>query len=101
MKTKDTSRKWMWLLLGVVASLQLYFVRELLAAFALFLLGFSVLAAIIMGLYLLQKAWETGLTMLLASQNSFVLYARRGMTFAEELARRPIRRAGPEVTSNI
>ena len=101
MKTKDKSRKWMWWLLGVVGSLQLYFVRELLAAFALFLLGFSVIAAIVMGLYLLQKSWETGLALLLASQNSFVLFARRSMTFAEELARRPIRRTGPEVPSNI
>ncbi len=35
MKNKDKSRKWMWWFLGVVAALQVYFVRELLAAFAL------------------------------------------------------------------
>src|SRR6266852_3276599 len=34
MKTKDKSRKWMWWFLGIVVALQLYFVRELLAAFA-------------------------------------------------------------------
>ena len=101
MKTKDTFRKWMWLLLGVVAALQLYFVRELLAAFALFILGFAVIAAMIMSLYLLQKSWESGLAWLLASQNSWVLAVRRGVTFTEEWARRPIRRTGPEVPSNF
>ena len=32
MKTKDSKRKWMWWFLGVVLALQLYFVRELVAA---------------------------------------------------------------------
>jgi len=44
MKTKDSSRKWMWWFLGVVLAMQLYFVRELLAAFALFVLGFGAIA---------------------------------------------------------
>ena len=38
MKTSDKSRKWMWWFLGILAAMQLYFVRELLAAFALFAL---------------------------------------------------------------
>lgn len=101
MKTKDTLRKWMWLFMGVIAALQVYFVRELLAAFALFILGFAVLATFVMSLYLLQKGWESGLTRLLASQNSWVLSMRRGTTFAEEWVRRPIRRTGPEVPNNI
>jgi hypothetical protein len=84
-----------------VAALQLYFVRELLAAFALFILGFSVIAAMIMSLYLAQKVWESGLARLVASQNSWILAARNGMNLAEEWARRPIRRTGPEVPSNI
>ena len=41
MKNKDKGRKWMWWFLGVLAALQLYFVRELLAAFALFAVGFA------------------------------------------------------------
>ena len=101
MKTKDTFRKWMWLFLGVAAALQLYFVRELLAALALFILGFGAIAVLIMSLYMAQKVWESGLTQLLDSQNSWILAARRGFDFAEEWARRPIRRTGPEVTNNI
>jgi hypothetical protein len=100
-KSKDNLRKWMWLLLGVVAALQLYFVRELLAAFALFVLVFGAIAGVIVSFYMLQKSWEAGLGALLASQNSWVLATRRGITFAEEWARRPIRRTEPEVPSNI
>jgi hypothetical protein len=100
-KSKDNLRKWMWLLLGVVAALQLYFVRELLAAFALFVLVFGAIAGVIVSFYMLQKSWEAGVSALWASRNSWVLAMRRGITFAEEWARRPIRRTGPEMPSNI
>src|ERR1700693_3926470 len=58
MKTKDNGRKWMWRFLGVLVALQLYFVRELLAAFALFALAFAAIAFVIVSLYMLQKSWE-------------------------------------------
>ena len=96
MKAKDTLRKWMWLLLGVVAALQLYFVRELLAAFALFALGFAGIAICLASLYLLQKVWESGVARLAASQNSWVLAARRAMAVSEEWGRRPLRRPDSE-----
>jgi hypothetical protein len=48
----------MWWFLAAVVGSQLYFVRELLAAFALFALGFTVIAFVIAGLYILQKGWE-------------------------------------------
>ncbi len=101
METKDKYRKWMGISLGVLASLQLYFVRELLAAFALFILVFGLLGAVIAGVYMLQKSWEAGLSFMLASQNRWVLAMRRGISFPEDWARRPIRRTGPELPSNI
>lgn len=101
MKTKDQYRKWMWISLAGAASLQLYFVRELLAAFALFVLLFGVIAGVISTIYMVQKTWEAGLGRVLASRNRWVLATRRGMTFAEEWVRRPIRRTGPEIPSNI
>src|SRR2546423_5130156 len=58
MKNKDKGRKWMWRFLGVLAALQLYFVRELLAAFALFAVGFAALASVVISVYMLQKSWE-------------------------------------------
>ena len=57
MKNRDKSRKWMWWLLGSIAALQMYFVRELLAAFALFAMGFLALASIVVSLYTLHRVW--------------------------------------------
>ncbi len=94
MKTKDKSRKWMWWFLGIVVALQLYFVRELLAAFALFALGFAVIAFAIAGLYLLQKAWEAGVQRVADSEHPVVNLARRGVNAVEDMARRPLRRPG-------
>ena len=51
MKTKDSSRKWMWWFLAIAVALQLYFVWELLAAFALFAVGFAAIALLIAGLF--------------------------------------------------
>ena len=94
MKTKDSNRKWMWWFLGVVLALQLYFVRELLAAFALFALGFAVIAFVVVSLYMLQKVWETGVQRVADSQHPVVDIARRGVNAVEDLARRPLRRPG-------
>jgi uncharacterized ion transporter superfamily protein YfcC len=94
MKNKDSKRKWMWWFLGVVLALQLYFVRELVAAFALFALGFAAIAFVVMSLYMLQKAWEAGVQRVADSQHPVVDMARRGVNAVEDLARRPLRRPG-------
>lgn len=57
-KFEDTGRTWLWAFLAVIALAQFYVVRELLAAFAIFVLGFAALAAVVGSLYLLQKSWE-------------------------------------------
>jgi apolipoprotein N-acyltransferase len=98
MRKKDVSRKWLWWFLAVLAISQLYWVRELLAAFALFVLLFAALGSVIAAIYLMQKAWEAGVVRLAASQNRWVLAARRGAANLEELARRPLRRPGSEPT---
>ena len=96
MKKKDTGRKWMWLFLVLVAALQIYAVRELLAAFALFLLGFGSIAVCVAALYLAQKSWEAGVARAAASQNRFVLGLRRSFTTLEDWSRRPVRRPDSE-----
>ena len=96
MKKKDTGRKWMWLFLVVIASLQVYAVRELLAAFALFLLGFGSIAVCVAALYLAQKSWEAGVARAVASQNRFVLGLRRSLATLEDWSRRPVRRPDSE-----
>lgn len=94
MKIKDSNRKWMWWFLGVVLALQLYFVRELLAAFALFIVAFVAVALAVMSLYMLQKVWEVGVQRLADSQHPVVDMARRGVNAVEDMARRPLRRPG-------
>ena len=94
MRIKDNKRKWMWSFLAVVLALQLYFVRELLAAFALFALGFAGIALVVMSLYMAQKVWEAGVQRVADSQHPVVDMARRSVNAVEDLARRPLRRPG-------
>jgi hypothetical protein len=96
MKITDNSRKWIYWFLAVIAALQLYVVRELLAAFALFALGFAAVALCVSSLYLLHKSWEAGVARLADSQNSWVLAARRSFAVVEDLGPRPIRRPDSE-----
>ena len=92
--TKDNGRKWMWRFLGVLVALQLYFVRELLAAFALFAAAFAALAIVVIGLYMLQKTWEVAVGRVAASQHPAVNLARRSVAAVENMALRPLRRPG-------
>ena len=96
MSTKDNRRKWMWLFLGVLAAVQLYAVRELLAAFALFVLGFGAIAFCVGFLYFLQKTWEAGVAHAVASRHPVMLAARRSVAVMEDWARRPVRRPDSE-----
>jgi hypothetical protein len=62
----DSGRRWLWGLLAVIALSQLYVVRELLAAFALFALGFVALAIVVAGLYMLQKSCQVAMARLVS-----------------------------------
>ncbi len=101
--------KWMWWFLGVVLAMQLYFVRELVAAFALFVLGFGAIAFVLGALYMLHQGWAVAVESVASSQHPAVLSVKRGVNSmetvarssalatiggAEELAKRAIRRAG-------
>jgi len=90
----------MWWLLGSIAALQLYFVRELLAAFALFALGFLAIAGAIVALYTLQRAWALTVDRVAESRHPVIVAVRHGIYSVEELARRPFRRPGSEQPAN-
>jgi heme/copper-type cytochrome/quinol oxidase subunit 4 len=96
MNVKDNLRKWMWLFLGVLAAFQLYAVRELLAAFAIFVLGFGAIALCVGMVYFLHKTWEAAVAWAMASQNPMILAVRRSVWAVEDLARRPLRRPDSE-----
>ena len=96
MTTRDKGRKWMWWFLGVLAALQIYFVRELLAAYLLFSVGFVAVAVLMASVYILQKLWEAGLAHAARHSAPVVSFARRGWRFAEDLTKRPFRRPGSQ-----
>jgi len=93
---KDNLRKWMWLFLVALGASQLYAVRELLAAFAIFVLGFGVIAVCGSAVYFLYRSWEAGVSWMVESKHPVFLAARRSVAALEDLARRPIRRPGSE-----
>src|SRR5260370_16919076 len=76
MKTQDQGRKWMWGLLGAIALFQMYFVRELLAAFALFAAVFAVIATFAVAIYAAQKNWELPVARVSANHPPPVHFAR-------------------------
>ena len=86
----------MWWLLGSIAALQLYFVRELLAAFALFALGFLAIAGVVISLYALHRAWVVTVDRVADSRHPVMVAVRHGIYTVEEIARRPFRRPGSE-----
>ena len=88
MKNKDNSRKWMWWFLGIVLAMQLYFVRELLAVFALFILGFGAIAFVVVALYLLHQGWAVAVEGLAASQHPAILATKRNVNSMEDFVRR-------------
>jgi hypothetical protein len=90
MKTTDKSRKWMWWFLGVIGAMQLYFVRELLAAFALFALGFGAIAAVIGAIYMLHSGWAVAVERLAESKHPVVAYTKARVNQVETLARRGV-----------
>ena len=100
MKTKDKSRKWMWWLLGSIAALQTYFVWELLAAFALFALGFLMVAVGVGSLYMLHRIWAVTVDRIADSQHPIMVAVRQGVYSVEDMARRPFRRPGSAQPAN-
>ena len=94
MNKKDKSRKWMWGILGSVVALQVYFVQELLAAFALFALGFLAIALVFGSLYMLHRVWAVAVERAADSQHPIMVAVRQGVYSVEDLARRPFRRPG-------
>jgi len=94
MKTKDKSRKWMWTFLAALVLLQMYFVWELLAVFALFAVGFAAIAFVIGSLYMLHRGWALAVDRIADSQHPIMVATRQRIYAVEDAARRPFRRPG-------
>lgn len=90
----------MWWVLGTIAALQLYFVQELLAAFALFALVFLAVAGLFVSLYTLQRAWAVTVDRIADSRHPVLVAVRHGIYTVEDMARRPFRRPGSAQPAN-
>ena len=65
-QSNDAHRAWLWWFLALLAASQLYFVRELVAAFALFAVVFAAIAFVVASLYMLMKVSALALSRLAA-----------------------------------
>lgn len=74
--SNDNRRVWLWSFLVVLVLSQLYFVRELLAAFVIFAIGFAVIAFLVVTLYMLQKSCELALARLATLRQPVMTIAR-------------------------
>jgi hypothetical protein len=86
----------MWIFLAALVALQIYFVRELLAALFLFTLGFSALAGVALVFFLFERAGERSLAWVEPRRRSVGVLARRGLGLLEDLSKRPFRRPRSE-----
>jgi hypothetical protein len=94
--TRDKGRKWLWWCLALLAAMQLYFVREILAAYLLFTIGFILVAAMVAGVYILQTAWEMALSHATRYTGPVLSLVRRSWGYAEVVTKRPLRRPGSQ-----
>ena len=88
---KAKLRKGMLVALGIFFFLQLYFVRELLAAELLFGIVFSILLIIGGTAYLLGAIGERGLDLTESGIRVLARSARRGYNMVDELSRKQFR----------
>lgn len=88
---KAKLRKGLILALGAFVVLQAYFVRELLAAEALFALGFAVLFVLGVLFYFVGALGERGLDLAESGVRVLAGPARRGFSMVEEISRKQFR----------
>jgi hypothetical protein len=83
------ARKWLWFAIGAFVALQIYFVRELLAALILFTGVFVICATVALMFYLIDRASRWGLGV--AGHQ-----AKRAIVAAEEISKKQLRRPRSE-----
>lgn len=75
---KDNYRGWLWTFLVVLVLSQLYFVRELFAAFVLFAILFVAMAFMLVTFYMLHKSLELAFARLTALRQPVIGMASVG-----------------------
>jgi hypothetical protein len=86
------TRKWIWVGVASFVALQVYFVRELLAALILFTGVFVIVAIIALVIYLVDQGSQWSLVWAGERARPAMGMVRRGWLFAGELSKKPFRR---------
>jgi len=86
----QTRKRIVWTI-AILFVLQLYFVRELIAAELIFGALFAVLFVLVTICYLIGSLWENGLAWADAGVRDVVTFTRRSYALVEELSKRPFR----------
>jgi hypothetical protein len=92
---KEKAWKWFWVALAALVALQLYFVRELLAAYFLFAVVFAVLLVFAAIFFILEEVGERGVTWAESHAVELVGFARRRFAHLEGFGKKSFRRPGP------
>jgi hypothetical protein len=95
--SEKKARKWMWVGLAVFVALQIYIVQEMLAALMLFTGVFAVMAIVTLVLYWVDRAGQWSIGWAGQRARPAMQLARRGLTVAEDLSRKPFRRPRSEI----
>jgi cytosine/uracil/thiamine/allantoin permease len=96
MFSEKKARKWMWVGLAVFVALQIYFVQEMLAALVLFTGVFAIFAIVALVIYLVDRAGQWSIGWAGERVRPAMQLARRGLTLAEDLSKKPFRRPRSE-----
>jgi hypothetical protein len=81
-------KMWTGIAVGALAAVQLYFVREMLAALFLFTVLFVIVATVFLMLWLVDRAGQRTLAWAEPQTRELARLARRGVAIAEELGKK-------------
>jgi hypothetical protein len=92
------ARKWLWIGLAVVASLQFYYVQEMIAAFVVLAVVFAVIAGAGLLVFLVDRGSERTLSWVETSALGLLHSARRGVSAASEFTAKRAAARGAQVS---
>lgn len=82
------TQMWIWSAVAAFVILRVYYVQELLAALLIFSVLFVIVCAVLLAVFLLDRASQRTVSWAEPGAVRVVQVARRGVAFAEELARK-------------
>jgi len=90
------ARKWLWYGLAALAAVQLYFVQEMMAALVLFSVLFAVASAVVVLVYLFDRASQRAMAWAESQGMLAARYAQRTWAWVEEVSRKQLHRLRSE-----